>query len=356
MLSLATNERFADSAAGYKSNYITDADESGVGGDGEASDADADAVDDEELAGFKAIWLGEMGFSVEDNLHLVHAIEKMGVARGAAVFVARRSELTEVARSAGLTADTIDALFGQYVLTNRPSWDKVPEGFKLGDIYPWRFGRRLSVATRPLLQFDEGEDPQVLVAPGLFRSASRYVFTGAYSGRLNRDFFRSDAMRDEWLGDACEGHTFEHTLAGRLQVAGWRVRTGIGFPEILGRNPGFDPGDIDILAWHADRDAVLVVECKDLSMARNYSEAATRLSEYQGEENNGRPDKLKRHLKRVDLARANLDDLTRFTGVETPDIVSWLVFSGITPVHYAQGNIAALAGTQVGRPDDLLAF
>ncbi|WP_369928458.1 hypothetical protein [Xanthomonas sp. NCPPB 2632] len=328
MLALATNERFADSAAGYKSNYVTDADESGVGAEGEAGDADT--ADDKELAGFKAIWLGEMGFSVEDNLHLVHAIERMGVAREAAVFVACRSELTEVARSAGLADDTIDALFSQYVLSSRPSWDKVPEAFRLGDIYPWRFGRRLSVVTRPLLQFGEGEDPQILVAPGLFRTASRYLFTGAYSGRLNRDFFRSDAMRDEWLGEAREGHTFEHTLAGRLHAAGWTVRNGIGFPEILGRHPGFDPGDIDILAWRADRNAILVIECKDLSMARNYSEAASQLTEYQGENTNGRADKLRKHLRRVDLARAHVNDLARFTGVTTPEVVSWL-FSAASP-------------------------
>ncbi len=127
-----------------------------------------------------------------------------------------------------------------------------------------------------------------------------------------------------------------------------------GLPELLNRNMKRDWGDIDVLAWRSDRNQVLVIECKDLSQARNYSEIAALLSDYQGVEVDGDADRLKKHLNRVSLLQENQEQLQRVTNIQRPQIVSCLVCSGVVPMQYAK--IDALADTHVGSIEKILAL
>ena len=301
---------------------------------------------------FRDIWKIEMGFDIDEARNIVDALEDKGIKDHTVIFMLKQSAYLALVCSDKVSKDAAKRFLDQFSLSTRPCWDKPPKGFNRKDIYPWRFGRRLSFVARPILKVDHSDDPLLLIAPDALRKGFVYVFDGAYSGRFDKTFFRTKEMRDAWLGKAREGHTFNAEVAKALSEAGWQVRENIKPAEILNRKIDLAFGEIDVLAWRSDRKEVLIIECKDLSLARNYSEIAALLSDYQGNEVKGKADKLKRHLNRVDLLQNNLDKLRLFTGVQEPHIISCMVFSGIIPMQYAK--IDALLNTRIGGIPDIL--
>ncbi|MBN2466899.1 MAG: hypothetical protein JXD19_02010 [Deltaproteobacteria bacterium] len=305
-------------------------------------------IDDE----FLNIWKIEMGFDLDEARNIIGALEEKGIKDHTAIFTIKQSAYLTHVCSYGVPENAARRFLDQFSLSTRPRWDKPPKGFNGKDIYPWRFGRRLSYIARPILKVDENDDPLLIIAPGVLLKGFAYVFDGAYHGRLEQVFFRTKEMRDDWWGKAHEGHTFNAEVAKTFSEAGWQVRENIRLPEIFNRRIKHDYGDVDVLAWRSDRKEVLVIECKDLSLARNYSEIAAMLSDYQGIEVEGKADNLRKHLNRVELLQDNLGQLQRFTMVQEPHVVSCLVCSGVVPMQYAK--IDALANTHVGGVSDIL--
>ncbi len=338
MLVRAMGDRFIDNAPLQKRNY----EDPGIAPDAKGS------ISDE----FWDIWNIEMGFDLDEARSIIGALEEKGIKDHTAIFAIKQSAYLSLVCSDKVHEDTARRFLYQFALSPRPRWDKAPEGFIGKDIYPWRFGRRLSFVTRPILKVDDSNDPLLLIAPNALRKGFVYVVDGAYHGRFEQAFFHSKEMRDTWWGKAHEGHTFNAEVAKALSDAGWKVRANIGLPELLNRKTERDWGDIDVLAWRSDRKEVLIIECKDLSFARNYSEIAALLSDYQGLEVEGEADKLRKHLNRVALLQDNRGQLQRFTGVQEPRVVSCLVCSGVVPMQYAK--IDALANTHVGGIPDIL--
>lgn len=294
---------------------------------------------------FWEAWLAETGVDIDQTRQILDAVEGKAIQKRVPILKLRRSEFLLMFEGV-FGKEKLTRFIGQYELGPRPHWDKPPPGFKLQEIFPWRFGRRLSLVARPIIRMDDSDDPLLVIAPSMLRRGVLYVLGSAYQGTLDQSFFVSDSMRKEWRGRAGEGHTFNHKATEEFEESGWTVREGIGLPEILRRGLDRDFGDIDILAWKPGSNVICIGECKDLSVARNYSEIAALLSDYQGKMKKGKPDKLLRHLERVRMLQENLPELTRFTGIEAPTIVSALFVSGVVPMQYAK--IDALRDTYVG--------
>jgi len=300
---------------------------------------------------FWQAWLAETGVDIDETRNILDAIEWRAIQEQKPILKMHKKEFFRV--FSGIAEETTLVRFiKQFELASRPRWDIPPEGFSRKDLSPWRFGRRLSLVTRPLIRMDDSDDSLLIIAPSMLRHGVYYVLRSAYAGTLDQSFFVSDIMRNKWRGRAGEGHTFNYKVASFFEKSGWSVREGVSIPELLKRRIGKDYGDIDILAWSPEDNLICIGECKDLSQARNYSEIAALLSDYQGKMKAGKPDKLLRHLERIRILMDNNQELTDFTGIHSPIVVSALFTSGVVPMQYAK--IDALKNTYVGSVDGFL--
>lgn len=334
MLSTAVGDQYVRSAANHRRHYIVEG-----------------TVDRTEhlLEGeFVQAWNTEMGFEIDQGRRLVDLLEGTAIRQRSPILTMMRSELMTLL-STVVNPQTAERFVDRFSLLPRPKWEVPPMGFKAREILPWRFGRRLSLVSRPLLQIDEAADPRYLIAPRLVRSGFFYVLRGAYDGTLDQEFFTSTQMRDSWWGQANEGHTFNAEVAETLRAAGWHAKENVELPAVLQKKVERDYGDVDVLAWRPGHDEVFVIECKDLSFRRNYSEIAALMSDYRGELKNGKPDKLRRHLNRVERLQQDIASLGRHTGIGNPTIVSCVIVGGLVPMQFA--SIPALDQTFVGDVD-----
>ena len=91
----------------------------------------------------------------------------------------------------------------------------------------------------------------------------------------------------------------------------------------------------------ADPRRVLVIECKDVLFSKTYGEIAEQLADFRGEVGANGRDELRKHLDRIEIIRAHLQAVSRFTGV-TPleDVESHLIFRHPVPMQFALEQMA----------------
>ncbi len=302
---------------------------------------------------FWDIWIEEMGFNIDEARNIIEILEDHGIDQRKAIFEVKRNDFIKLVCKDVVSTVAAENFLKQFVLRTRKHWEKTPKGFTLDEIYPWRYGRRLSFATRPILEIDTCDNPTLIVSPGALRKGFTYLFDGTFRGRFKQAFYKTDKMKNEWWGKASEGHSFNAEAAKKLKEKGWNIKENIGLPEILNKKLDKDYGDIDILAWNPKRIEVLIIECKDLSFARNYSEIAALLSTFQGtSDKKGKGDQLKKHLDRVCLVNRHLPEVKKYTQLSEIKIISCLIFSGVVPMQFAK--IKALNTSVVATIDDLI--
>jgi hypothetical protein len=122
-------------------------------------------------------WQEEFGASFDETRKFLDFVDELGRKEDQAVLKLTKSVLLDAQLDGEpLAREAVNALVERMTFRSRPGWRSVPEGYDEKDRHPWRFRRRLSMLRKPLLQLDEAEDPTMLIAPGILRDATAYMF------------------------------------------------------------------------------------------------------------------------------------------------------------------------------------
>lgn len=221
---------------------------------------------------------------------------------------------TRATSGRGLSSDATEAFIRTFSIFHRPAWDQPPPGFRNKDISPWRFRRRLSATSRPILVFGGQDDDKVLFGAGALRLGFAYLLERSERGHLPQEFFASPEMK-RYIGavNSERGHEFARKVADQLRENGWEARHEVQMTELGG---SAELGDVDVLAWKSTGE-ILIIECKRLQLARTVAEVAEICRRFRGEAK----DELDRHIQRVRWIKANPLSLQRVVGF-APDLAN----------------------------------
>jgi hypothetical protein len=266
---------------------------------------------------FNAAFTAEYGVPPEAAVEIAFFLEQeaLGVRE---ITVRRSREEIEalLVEKTQQSDESISRFLEVVTLPIRQRWDDPrPNGFRARDWYPWRFRRRLSAISRPIIQID---DRHVLYSPGFLYEGLRYLVENAYSGDLPADFYRTPKMR-AWIGMRTHerGERFNDLVLERVKKVGLSARARIlmselGVPEGAG---DFRQSDIDVLAWSNTSGIVLLIECKRLIFAKTIGEIADQLNDFRMRKGPRGKNSLERHIERFNWLDANRTGLERITGI-----------------------------------------
>ncbi len=291
---------------------------------------------------FLEAFRSEFGVSVDELRAFRDAVENEALRREEAVFVAAFGDLIEICRGFPIDEKAIHAVLESFSLANRGRFENIPQGFKKTDLYPWRFRRRLSLISRPLVQLDNDPSPTYMISPGLLGESITLAVSRSFEAEIQPSDVRSTEMK-RWLADESsrKAHELVVEVAGVFSSVGFEVLIEKRLSELLGEKSDDKFGDVDVLAWKPNSKRVIAIECKNLQLAKTATEIAEQLSRFAGMvDRNGERDDLLKHIERCDALRARASALTKnikSLGAK-PVLLCAVCFSRSVAIKYVQSR------------------
>jgi len=254
----------------------------------------------------------EFGQSLSNLLRLMGIAIQQGLASGDAVTTMLLSEFLDLAAEELACEKREAARWIDFLsLSARDGFWNPPQGYVQTDLYPWRYGRKISYYRRPFIRREQDGQVEILWGHRHVADAQSYLIDQCFSGRLRP---KSDVMKslaselrhsqgEDFNNAVADWFTQQDTLSVKRRVK--RISANRDLQHHL--------GDIDVLVGDPERRRVLVVECKDLSLARTPFEMAHELAElFDGV--NGKKSIIEKHEARTQRVKAHMRDVVKFLG------------------------------------------
>ena len=280
--------------------------------------------------------------TAEAFVALQYAVLQIAEARELGVLLMKRSELAQELRATKYySSQDPEAMLERLTLFSRNGWNDLSAGLTETDLDLGRLDRRYSLINRPLLALEAGDDPLLLVSPILVSDSTMYALSGLRDGNLQNQFWNSKEAKSYVGARAKEGGlAFEERVAEKLRSLRLRAWVRVKLSWVLNAKVPAELGEVDVLAVSADNRRLWVIEAKDLRFCRTEAEVSARLSEYRGRalaDGKGRekPDKMLRHIRRVQYLRARNDAVCARLALDAPpEIHGLLIVDSPQPMNF----------------------
>lgn len=265
--------------------------------------------------------IGEFGASFDHFIDIIMEGANISIDTEQPVVRIPKTELIEqLSRRCNFDQAEVALIVDRLTLSPRPTFLDPPAPFRKSDVYPWKFGRELSLIRRPFL-VNPSDGTLVFGRRQTIKSAQ--VLADRYlSGRLDA---KTPVMRSLMATITHEiGEGFNDKVATTLEE-GYELSVKKRVRRV-GRlrcsDEEGDIGDIDVLAADSRAKTLYVIECKDFRRAATPRELRNELDQLFGGK---KPEKgaLAKLNRRVEWVRTNAAAIQEW--LETP-------FESVEPV------------------------
>ncbi|KIX20705.1 hypothetical protein SY27_12495 [Flavobacterium sp. 316] len=198
-----------------------------------------------------------------------------------------------------LTKIEIDSFLNNFILNSRGNISNPPKDYEYQDIFPWRYNRRLSFLSRPILRVkDENEIHRNIISARHLVSSVDNFFALFFNGSLkvNKELKginsllaeRNNIKGKKFRNEVCDWLS-NNTL---LEVIPYEFKI-----PVKGNDKNY--GDVDILAFDKRAKIIYSIECKNTKQAKI-------IYEFQRDAKNYIEKQLPKHRNRTLWLRNNL--------------------------------------------------
>lgn len=309
-----------------------------------------------DSSSFDPAFKAEFGLTLSEIGAFHRFFTSLGFAQRSPVISFRISDLLDsISIDLGWLDDKIEIAFDLFTLKPRNKWEQAPPEFSdREDVWPWRYGRRLSYLRRPLIQVPLGEKESVIFwGPRHVDESLRNLFGLVYTGRYKLQPGGSEEM-EKMISALREkaGADFVSEVKHWIeQHSNWICHQEVKIGPGKALEAPEDLGDVDVLCLDAGHRRILSIECKNVNHARNPREIRNELERFLGDKEHS-DSWVGKHQKRHQWLEGNLAVVqAAFDLVEIPLRVKSLVLTSeeIPSAYVRQMPLPVMSFSQLRR-------